>query len=70
MMRRHGDNPGGQASPPCLAHEIAPGWFDPPAGDPEQARKMARWRRAERRRLPAGRRALRVAEAGIEGGGP
>lgn len=44
------------ASPPCYMHE-----FDPVYGglvDPVQARDVARWRRAERRRLIAARLAL------------
>ncbi len=43
---------GRYASPPCLAGEIAPDYFDPLSVDPEQARDVARWRRAERMRLP------------------
>lgn len=39
------------ASPPCLAAEFGDGPFDPLAVDPEQARDVARWRRAERLRL-------------------
>jgi 5-formyltetrahydrofolate cyclo-ligase len=50
------------ASSPCLAAEIAPGWFDPQAMDPEQARDVARWRRAERIRLRAARDFLSVAD--------
>ncbi|WP_137111117.1 5-formyltetrahydrofolate cyclo-ligase [Rhodobacter sp. SY28-1] len=50
------------ASPPCLAAEIAPDYFDPLATDPEQARDVARWRRAERIRLRAERDALSVAD--------
>lgn len=46
------------ASPPCLAAEIDPAWFDPLAVDPEQARDVARWRRAERIRLAGLRDAL------------
>ncbi len=56
-----GDAPGHFASPPCLAGEIAPDYFDPLAVDPEQARDVARWRRAERARLIEARRALPVA---------
>ncbi len=41
----------GYASPPCLAHEIDPTYFDPLAVDPAQARDVARWRKAERLRL-------------------
>ena len=34
------------ASPPCLAQELDPAWFDPLAVDPEQARDVAAcWRR-------------------------
>jgi 5,10-methenyltetrahydrofolate synthetase len=34
-----------------MAAEVDPAYFDPEAVDPEQARDVARWRRAERRRL-------------------
>ena len=50
------------ASSPCLAGKIAPNGFDPLAVDPEQARDVARWRRAERVRLRAARDALSVAD--------
>lgn len=50
------------ASPPCMAGEVAPGYFDPFAVDPEQARDVARWRRAERVRLRGERDAMRVAD--------
>lgn len=50
------------ASPPCLAHEIDPAYFDPLAVDPAQARDVARWRKAERARLLAERAALTVAQ--------
>jgi len=50
------------ASPPCLAAEVDPTYFDPLAVDPEQARDVARWRKAERQRLRAERDALSVAE--------
>jgi len=54
-------NPNGHfASPPCLAGEMALEYFDPLAVDPEQARDVARWRRAERARLRAERPALSV----------
>ncbi len=64
--------PGRYASPPCLACEIAPDYFDPLAVDPEQARDVARWRKAERARLLAQRRMLgttarRAASAAIAG---
>lgn len=39
------------ASPPCMAADVAPTYFDPLATDPGQARDVARWRRAERTRL-------------------
>ena len=54
------DSPRGYASPPCLAHEIDPTYFDPLAVDPAQARDVARWRKAERARLLAERAALSV----------
>lgn len=34
-----------------MAGEVAPDYFDPSGIDPEQARDVARWRRAERERL-------------------
>lgn len=52
---------GGYASPPCLAGEIAPDYFDPLAVDPDQARDVARWRKARRHELLAARDALGVA---------
>ena len=55
------DSPRGYASPPCLAHEIDPTYFDPLAVDATQARDVARWRKAERARLLAERAALSVA---------
>jgi 5,10-methenyltetrahydrofolate synthetase len=56
------DPPTGRyASPPCMAGEIAPDYFDPLGVDPEQARDVARWRRAERTRLRAERDGLSVA---------
>jgi len=54
------DSPRGYASPPCLAHEIDPTYFDPLAVDPAQARDVARWRKAERARLLAERATLSV----------
>lgn len=51
---------GRYASPPCIANEVAPDHFDPLAVDPEQARDIARWRRAERARLSAERQAMSV----------
>lgn len=52
---------GSYASPPCLAHEIDPAYFDPLAVDPQQAEDVARWRKAERKRLLDERAALPVA---------
>lgn len=46
------------ASPPCLAAEVDPTYFDPLGVDPVQARDVARWRRAERIRLAALRDSL------------
>lgn len=46
------------ASPPCLAAEVDPAYFDPQGVDPAQARDVARWRRAERIRLAALREEL------------
>jgi 5-formyltetrahydrofolate cyclo-ligase len=48
------------ASPPCLAHEIDPTYFDPAFVDPQQMLDVARWRKAERARLLAERAALPV----------
>ncbi len=44
------DRPRGFASPPCFAHEIDPSYFDP-----QQALDVARWRKAERKRLISAR---------------
>lgn len=52
----------GFSSPPCYAAEVAPGYIDPLATDPEQARDVARWRAAERTRLRATRLDLSVTE--------
>ncbi len=46
------------ASPPCLAAEMDPAYFDPMAVDPAQTRDVARWRRAERIRLAGSREGL------------
>jgi len=59
-MTGEDDSLRGYASPPCLAHEIDPAYFDPRAVDPTQARDVARWRKAERARLLADRAALPV----------
>ena len=53
---------GEYASPPCLAHEVDPAYFDPDAVDPQQAIDVARWRKAERKRLRTQRAALSVGE--------
>ena len=55
------------ASPPCLAGEIAPEYFDPIAVDPEQARDVARWRKAQRARLRTERQTLSVADRAAVG---
>lgn len=52
---------GRYASPPCLAAEVAPDYFDPLGVDPEQARDVARWRAARRRELLDARRMVGVA---------
>lgn len=52
----------GFSSPPCYASEIAPDYFDPLAVDAEQARDVARWRKAERARLRAERTAFSIAD--------
>ncbi|MBK8909181.1 MAG: 5-formyltetrahydrofolate cyclo-ligase [Rhodospirillales bacterium] len=43
-----------------MADEVASDYFDPLGVDPEQARDVARWRRAERVRLRAERQAISV----------
>src|SRR5690606_19805827 len=50
------------ASPPCMAGEVAPDYFDPLAVDPQQAVDVARWRKAKRAELLAMRAALPVTE--------
>ena len=54
--------PGRYASPPCMAAEVDPTYFDPDYVDPEQARDVARWRKAERQRLRSERDAISVAD--------
>lgn len=61
------DTEGRYASPPCLAAEIDPTYFDPAHVDPEQARDVARWRKAERLRLRAERDGMGVAERAAMG---
>jgi len=58
---------GRYASPPCMAGEIAPDYFDPLGVDPEQARDVARWRKAERVRLRAERSGMSAAARGAAG---
>lgn len=53
---------GRYASPPCLAADVAPEYFDPLATDLQQAIDVARWRKAERKRLLTARQAMRVAD--------
>jgi 5,10-methenyltetrahydrofolate synthetase len=62
MPERTPPDTGRFASPPCLAGEIAPDYFDPLGVDPEQARDVLRWRKAERLCLRAARDALSVAD--------
>ncbi len=58
-----GDKPASRfASPPCLAAEVAPDYFDPVAVDPQQALDVAHWRKAERATRLAHRAALTVVE--------
>jgi 5-formyltetrahydrofolate cyclo-ligase len=61
------DAKGRFASPPCLAGEVAPDYFDPMAEDPEQARDVARWRMAQRARLRTERQALSVRDRAAVG---
>jgi len=49
---------GKHASPPCMAADVDPTYFDAPGVDPAQARDVARWRRAERTRLAGLRQGL------------
>ncbi|MCB2116746.1 MAG: 5-formyltetrahydrofolate cyclo-ligase [Rhodobacteraceae bacterium] len=53
---------GGFSSPPCYAADVAPDYFDPLAVDPDQARDVARWRKAERARLRIERQEIAVAD--------
>lgn len=57
----------GFSSPPFYAAEIAPGYYDPMAVDPEQARDVTRWRKAERTRLLEARMTLPIAERKVIG---
>ena len=59
-MTQKDDTPRDYASPPCLAPQIDPTYFDPLAVDPTQARDVARWRKAERLRLLEERAAMSV----------
>lgn len=49
---------GTYASPPCMAAQVDPSYFDLLGVDPGQARDVARWRRAERTRLAGLREGL------------
>jgi len=53
---------GQYASPPCMAHEVDPAYFDPLGVDPAQACDVARWRKAERTRLRTARAQMSVAD--------
>lgn len=64
MAGRNGAEEGRYASSPCMACEIAPDYFDPLGVDPEQARDVARWRRATRLHLRADRQAMSVEARG------
>jgi len=62
-MKPPADPPHGRySSPPCMAGDVAPDYFDPLAVDPQQARDVVRWRKAERARLLADRHAMNVAD--------
>lgn len=61
-MTAKGSPPPRFASPPCLAGEIAPEYFDPLAVDPQQAVDVARWRKSERVARLEARAALSVAD--------
>lgn len=52
----------GFSSPPCLASEMAPDYFEPNSVDPQQRIDVARWRRAERTRLRQARASLNAGE--------
>lgn len=61
-MTAKGTPPPRFASPPCLAGEIAPDYFDPLGVDPQQAVDVARWRKSERVARLEARAALSVAD--------
>lgn len=62
-MAHKKDNIGGTyASPPCLAHEIDPAYFDPNSVDITQAHDVAVWRKSKRHELRAARKHLSVEE--------
>ncbi|WP_289069465.1 5-formyltetrahydrofolate cyclo-ligase [uncultured Aliiroseovarius sp.] len=54
--------PGGYASPPCYASEVAPDYFDPLGVDPTQAADVARWRKTTRTQLRDARMKMSVAD--------
>ena len=66
-MSDNDDTPRHYASPPCMAAEVDPTYFDPSHVDPGQARDVARWRKAERQRLRAERDAISVADRALLG---
>ena len=49
---------GRYGSPPCMAGGVNPRYFGPLTTGPDQARDVARWRPAERKRLREARKAL------------
>lgn len=61
-MTANGSPPSRYASPPCLAGEVAPDYFDSLAVDPQQAVDVARWRRSERVALLEARATLSVTD--------
>ncbi len=61
-MTAKGLPPSRFASPPCLAGEVAPDYFDPLAVDPQQALDVARWRKSERVARLEARAALSVTD--------
>lgn len=61
------DDGHGYASPPCMAHEVDPTYFDPLGVDPAQTRDVARWRRSSRKQLRTARLALSVAARAAAG---
>jgi len=59
MIGDDDQNRAGYASPPCFMHELEPAGLTPSDGeDPQQQQDVARWRKAERKRLIAERLAI------------